>query len=264
MKTIVYQSYRTNNVPDWIKTCMQTVKAWADSNQFDYQTFDDSFFEYVPEWFRNKTNNEICPITDLARLIVAKQFLSEGYERAIWIDADMLVFEPEKLVVNIERDFLFCHEIWLLKDAANALHVSHRVNNSFTVFCRNNVHLDFFIDACLRIGKQKITIGKLDIGTNFLSKLRNILPFPLMENVGILSPALMREIVLEEPLGIIEYAQNLISPIACGNLCASLKGRDIQGVIADDSLYTNVINALLSTRGDIINGLRQPELLCDS
>ena len=264
MKTIVYQSYRTNNVPDWIETCMLTVKEWAHSNEFDYQTFDDSFFECVPEWFRNKTNGEICPIVDLARLIFAKQFLAQEYERAIWIDADMLVFEPDKFIINIEQDFQFCHEIWLFNDSTGAYQISHRVNNSFMVFCRDNIHLDFFIDACLRIGRQNPKIGKLDMGTNFLSNLRKILPFPLIENIGILSPPLMREIVLEQPSGLIEYAKNISAPLACVNLCASLKGQMTQGVVATDSMYTDVIHALLSTHGNVINKHREPELSCSS
>lgn len=243
---------------------MQSVKAWADLNSFDYRTWDDSFFEYVPEWFRHKANKEICPVADLARLLVAKELLAQGYERCIWVDADMLVFDPEKLIITLERDFMLCHEIWLFTDSAGVRQVSHRVNNSIAVFCKNNLHLDFFIDACLRIGRQKATIGKLDVGTNFLSKLRNILPFPLMENVGILSPALMREIILDEPVNLVEYAQCLNAPLAAVNLCASLDGQDIQGVIANAQVYENVVNILLTNYGGAINALRQQEILCDS
>ncbi len=42
MKTIIYQSYRTENVPTWISTCMQTVKDWATLKGLDYQRIDDN------------------------------------------------------------------------------------------------------------------------------------------------------------------------------------------------------------------------------
>lgn len=242
---------------------MLSVEAWAKSNSFDYKIIDDSFFEYAPNWFREKAAQEICPVTDLARLVVAKDFLAQGYERAIWVDADMLVFDPEAFIIKLERDFMFCHEIWLFTDSTGARQVSHRVNNSVTVFCKNNVHLDFFIDACLRIGREKSTIGKLDVGTHFLSKLRNILPFALMENVGILSPTLMKELVLNKPSVLTEYARQLGSPLACVNLCASLEGQDIQGVTANHLMYEQVVDVLLSSRGKVINALRQQEFLCE-
>ncbi|MDZ7924079.1 MAG: hypothetical protein U5M23_08460 [Marinagarivorans sp.] len=103
------------------------------------------------------------------------------------------------------------------------------------------------------IGGQKTTITKLDVGTHFLTQLRSILPYALLENIGILSPALMREIVLNKPLELIEYAQHVSMPLACVNLCASLEGLHIQGVVANDALYGAVVNVLLASRGEVIN-----------
>ena len=94
------------------------------------------------------------------------------------------------------------------------------------------------------------------MGTHFLSQLRNILPYALLENVGMLSPALMQEIALNTPLKLIEYVQYLSGPLACVNLCASLEGQRIQGVVANDALYMAVVNGLLTSRGEVINGLR--------
>jgi hypothetical protein len=253
MKSIVYQSYRTHQVPDWITTCMQTVRAWADANAFEYRFIDDSFLAYAPDWFRAKTDGSVCPSTDLARLLVARELLAEGYERAIWVDADMLIFAPEKLTLELSKDFAFCHEIWLFTDDAGESQISHRVNNSISVFCRNNVHLDFFIDAALRIAQHRQRIGKLDIGTIFLSQLRSILPYPLLENVGILGPELMREISLEQARQLIDYARCLKSPLACANLCASLHGQAIQDITLEHSLYEDVVRHLLASRGEVIN-----------
>jgi hypothetical protein len=236
---------------------MLTVEAWAHSNSFDYKVLDDSFFEYAPQWFRDKAGNEICPVADLARLVLAKELMSQGYERTIWVDADMLVFDPENLVIHLERDFALCHEVWLSTSPTGGLQVDHRVNNSMAVFCRNNVHLDFFIDACLRIGASAPSIGKFDVGTSFLSRLHGIVPYPLLARVGMLNPVMMSEIVHGRPRQLTEYVQSLTSPLACANLCASLQGFSMDGVAATQSLYAEVVQVLLASRGNAINRLRR-------
>ena len=45
MKTLVYQSFRTSDVPGWVTRCMKSVRGWAADRGFDYQFFDDRFFE---------------------------------------------------------------------------------------------------------------------------------------------------------------------------------------------------------------------------
>jgi len=257
MKTVVYQSFRTERVPAWITTCMATVKAWAAARGYDYRFYDDGFLARAPDWFRAKAQQEICPVTDLARLLVAKELLAEGYERTIWVDADMLVFCPEALQVAPQAGFLLCHELWLYTDPVGDRRVSHRVNNSVAAFCVGSLHLDFFIDACVRIARQRDTIGKLDVGTNFLSQLRQILPFPLLDNVGMLSPAFMAEIAAGQPAGVVEYMQALPGPVASVNLCGSLQGQRIQGVVAEEALFETVVERLLGSGGSALNGLRR-------
>jgi hypothetical protein len=44
-RTVVYQSYRTRDVPAWIATCMHTVRAWAASRGFDYRFIDGRLFD---------------------------------------------------------------------------------------------------------------------------------------------------------------------------------------------------------------------------
>jgi len=50
-------------------------------------------------------------VGDLARLELAKKFLAEGYDRTIWIDADVIVFGSENFNVDIREDFAFCRNI---------------------------------------------------------------------------------------------------------------------------------------------------------
>lgn len=255
MKTIVYQSYRTTDVPPWIESCMRTVRSWAAARSHEYRFIDDRLFEYAPAWYREKAGRQICPITDLARLMVARELLAEGYDNAVWVDADMLVFAPENLHVNIDKDFAFCHEIWIQPDAAGRPICTHRVNNSIAVFARNNTHLEFFIDACLRIARHKPQLGKLDVGTQFLTQLRGVLPFPLISNVGMFSPAVMADIADGADRCLSNYVQHLTSPLACANLCGSLLGSQVAGIASDDRVYDAVVDRCLQTGGEVINRL---------
>src|SRR5258706_16177245 len=90
MRTVVYQSYRTNSVPTWITRCLESVREWAKCQGFDYVFIDDRLFEYAPQWYRTKVKDDILLISDLARLKLAKEFLDQKYQRTIWVDADVL------------------------------------------------------------------------------------------------------------------------------------------------------------------------------
>ena len=167
MRTVVYQSYRTTRVSTWIESCMESVRSWAAANAFDYQFIDDRLFDSVPPWFREKAGQQICPVTDLARLVVARDLLAQGYERTVWVDADMVVFAPDRMAVKIDKDFAFCHEVWVKSDANGEPTWVQQVNNSITIFTRGSIHLDFFIDACQRIARSKTQLDRLDVGIGF-------------------------------------------------------------------------------------------------
>ncbi len=77
MKTLVYQSFRTSDVPGWVTRCMKSVRGWAADRGFDYQFFDNRFFEYAPDWYREKVKHRRLLVGDLARLELAKQ-ISRG------------------------------------------------------------------------------------------------------------------------------------------------------------------------------------------
>ena len=144
MKTVVYQSYRTDNIPAWIASCMGSVKAWADIKGADYRFYDDEMFERVPNWYREKTKDRLVVATDLGRLILAKELLAEGYDKVIWCDADMLIFAPDQFEVPIEDEYAFGREIWIQHDAKGRLKAYRKIHNAFFVFTQNNSFLDFY------------------------------------------------------------------------------------------------------------------------
>ena len=75
LKTIVYQSYRTTDVAEWVWRSMRSTETWAAANGFDYRFIDDSFFDCLPDWYRR---GDIQVLSNLARFLVAKQLLADG------------------------------------------------------------------------------------------------------------------------------------------------------------------------------------------
>lgn len=252
--TVVFQSYRTHAVPGWITHCMASVKQWAIDHGHDYCFVGDDFLQLAPDWYRAKAGGEICPVTDLCRLLLARQLLGRGHQRAIWIDADMLVFRPEGLQLPLREGFAFTHEVWIEADRSGQVAPSHRVNNSIALFARDNPQLDFFIDACLRIASAREKLSKLDVGTSFLSSLRGILPFPLVEGVATLSPMLMRDIASGETSRLAMLAHAHAQPLVCANLCASLERWN--GGSDGAAVYDSVVERLLGSHGDVLNRFR--------
>ena len=63
MRTLVFQSYRTVDVPAAIERSMRSVRNWASARGHEYAFHDDTFFDAVPAWYRERvpTNKETGP-----------------------------------------------------------------------------------------------------------------------------------------------------------------------------------------------------------
>lgn len=233
---------------------MASVRSWAIGNGFEYRFVDDSLFERVPAWYRAKAQGEVCPVADLARLLLAQDFLAEGYERTIWADADMLVFAPDELRVETREGFAFCSELWTYVDSERRLRSDRRVNNAISVFeHRAAERLRGFVEACLGIAHRQEVLGKLDVGTGYLSRLHQRQPLPLLGNVGMLSPVLAMALAKGRHRALEHHGSRLDVPLACANLCASLSGFRGAGFVLDDDVFATVVQGLLVSRGEQIN-----------
>lgn len=251
MNTVVFQSFRSNGVPTWIGRCMQSVREWAASRGFAYRFIDDRAFEHVPDWFRRRSPN-VCTTMDLARLVLARELLRE-YDRAVWVDADIVIFAPERMDIPEAENCFFSREIWFSRSPGRGLVWREKVNNSVACFRRGNAQLDFLIDACLRIARHSPALHKLDLGTRFLSRLAELVPLPLLDQVGMFSPLLMASIAAGRESFLRIYARHLPAQLACANLCMSFQGMRIAELQVDEALSHRVIDRCLHTRGDVVN-----------
>lgn len=252
LKTVVYQSYRTTEVADWLRRCMRSTQSWAAAEGFDYRFIDDSFFDCVPDWYRRGARGNVQVLANLARIVVAKQLLAAGYHRTIWVDADVLVFDPRSFRIDVSREFAFCREIWMTRRWGAAVKVP-RVNNSVMVFVRDNSFIDFAIWAhedLVRRGTQILAHGTT---TRLLTVLHHATPLPLLENVGLLSPIVTRDIVAHDGALTREYAAAHGTPIYAANLGASLRGVASSGITLSDADFEHVVEVLDGCRGAIFN-----------
>lgn len=254
MKTIVYQSYRTSGVPAWIDRCMGTVRSWASTQGFDHAFIDDRLFDYAPQWYRQKVNNHVLLVSDLARLLVARELLGCGYERTIWVDADVVIFDPDRFAIGVTEGYAFCREVWVgRKEDGGELTRWEGVNNAVSVFVAGNVFLDFYIHACLSLVAHKDRIHRLDASTYFLTTLHGLMGLPLLNEVGMLSPVMMADLDRGTDAALRAYMARLGTPIRAANLCSSFRGSLRDGVPVDDRLFEASIDRLLATHGDAVN-----------
>ncbi|MDQ2963617.1 MAG: hypothetical protein M3R31_10745 [Pseudomonadota bacterium] len=235
---------------------MRSVRDWADGRGFEYRFLDDRLFDYLPSWYREQTFQTILPHTNLARLLVAKQLLADGHDRTVWVDADILVFDPELFDIEFDGDFAFCREVWI-KVKWGAVIKLHQINNSVTQFKRGNRFLDYCIWAHEEIARHFVL--RYGSATRLLSAMHQAAPLPTIGNVGLINPLLMLDLLDGGERFAREYVLAHGAPLRAANLCASLCDTDETGIRATPADYEAIVELLLDSRGSVLNGLLPPD-----
>jgi len=284
MRTIVYQAYdkiKSPEMPDWMTACMKTVEDWAAARGFDYEFMEDRLFDYVPPWYAEKVNRHILLVSDLARLTMAKEFIGRGYERTIWVDTDVIVFNPEHFHIPVAEEYAFVRELWMDLDRWRRPRYSVRINGSVTVFTKNNSLLEFYVHACqmivknmdswvyrfegsmdllsrlhrikIRFQRKKTKFSPSAVGTDFLTRLYRIMDFPLLKNVGVFSPVIMQDLASGKHEYVLPFINRHGHPLQAANLTNAFAGQRYGNVTVNDKLFEQVFDGLIETGGDIIN-----------
>ena len=253
MKTVIYQSFRTSGVPGWVSTCLSSVENWAAGQGHAYRFYDDKIFRRVPSWVMEKAGENLQIATDLGRLILAKELLAEEFERVVWVDADILVFDPERLFLAIDQEYAFGREVWVQPVNAGRIKAYKNVHNAISVFCRNNSFLEFYIHSCLNIlGRAEGPLVPQIIGTKFLTALHNIIGFNLINDVGMASPLVVHDIANGGGAALDLLRQKSPAPLCALNLCTSLAGGRVDDVNLTDSLMESACRGLMTSSEGLI------------
>lgn len=247
MQTVVLQSYRTTAVPGWMNGCTNSVSEWALGQGWEYRFQGDHLFDLVPETIRTKFAQQRPLLADIARLQWARQVFDQEpeVERILWLDADVLMFAPEHLVIPSDPDFAVGRQVWVQPDAADKLRVFRQVHNAVLAIQRTSPTLDFLIKTMTKLAERhKGPAAPQLLGPKLLTALHNIVGFAVIEGVGMASPRVLADIANGGGPAYDLLVQK--SPAALGalNLCSSYSGQTVDGVPCDAALYDKALEAL--------------------
>jgi len=223
MSTLVIQSHRSPLPQAWLEPCLHSVRGWARGKGYDYRFLDDEIFARLPTPIRQKTAGQLQIASDLARLHALRDALQGGYQRAVWCDADFLVFAPRSLELP-ESSMALGREVWV--QPRGRLWRTHvKVHNAFMLFCRGDGFLDFYVQAAERmIAAHRGPMVPQFIGPKFLTALHNLVQFPVVENAAMFSPWVTRDLLRGHGPALSALQARSVAVPAGANLCLSLAG----------------------------------------
>ena len=224
--TLVIQSHRVPPPCGWLQLCLDSVASWARAKGYDYRFVDDRIFDLLEPELVEKTRSQPVIASDLARLKSLQQGLAEGYACVIWSDADFLIFKADEFVLP-EADFALGREVWVQAGEQGKLRAYVKVHNAFLMFRQGNHFLDFYTDTAERLlGLNQGRMPPQFIGPKLLTALHNIALCPVMETAGMLSPAVMRDLLASGGKALDLFHQKSPVALAGANLSSSLTERE--------------------------------------
>jgi len=191
--TLVIQSHRAPLPAPWYERCTRSVRDWASEQAFDYRWMGDELFERLPTALAQKFADQRVVASDLARLIVLQEALAEGFERALWLDADVLVVDPAGFELATGAA-LFGREVWVQRSGPGGkLKTYRKIHNAFMAFSRAEPVLPFYRMSAERIlSRYDAAAGSMVaqlIGPKLITLLHNAIGFDVQEDAGVLSPS---------------------------------------------------------------------------
>jgi hypothetical protein len=221
-RTIVIQSASALQLRGWMRLCLESVHRWAKSLGYTYRFVGDEIFERVPSWYREKVGAKLPIATDYGRLMLIQEALSEGFTEVMWFDADVLLFDTS-LRIAFNGTCAFGQEVWVQAEGDG--YVSHRnVHNAFCVFRQHCVTLPFLIQTVESVIRRvdPAHLAPQLVGPKLLTALHSLCNFPLVPEVGSLSPSVVGDIVAGKGAALnLLRRKSEVKPKAV-NLCASL------------------------------------------
>lgn len=241
-QTIVIQSHKP--APGtFVDTAVQSVCQWAGQNGYAYECIDDALFDLVPAWCIDAAHGRMQMVADIARLVWIQNLLDAGWQRVVWLDADIYIFHPNKMNIDAPEGYAFGHEDWVQPGPERHLCIHRNVHNAGLIFSPiGRVTLDFYLQTALsllRRGGQGVP--PQFVGPKLLTALHNVVGFPLNYSVGMASPLVLND--LANGAGTAWHMLMSVrgEELAALNLCASLIGSTVDGVAVTEKLMADAI-----------------------
>ena len=210
MATVIIQSYRPYDVPQWIQSCMASVKRLCELRGWDYKFEGDEFLDRTPKALQG-TN--LWATTDYSRLQWLRECL-ETYDTAIWFDADVYVFKPTLFDPTTDHGYAFSHELLSYQ--------YHSVNNAVMIFETAGVTT---LDKYIRIAKELLESGEAEIDRTALGPSMLKGQTNLLHGVGLFTTKMMTSIANGDMQPITAYEHHSQTELSCANLCHFMRDR---------------------------------------
>lgn len=252
-KVLVLQSCKPGARTGWLAECMESVKVWATRLGYSYEAIGDELFDGIPADVRELLQGRGMNLADIGRATTAQRRLAAGAcDKYIWIDSDVLVFDPGRLRLPLTQPVTFCREFWVMEDAQRRLERREEVNNAVCLYSRGAPFLDFYIETCLRtVRREGRKLDRLALGVHLPSALHRVYKFSLVYSVPNLSPWVIRDLLAGGgPCLKILRDEHLRwnTPAAAANLCCSLGGMRFGDFTLDEGAFGRLV-PLLQARG---------------
>jgi len=245
--TLILQSFHADP-PAWIDRCMESVRAWADAAGFSHRVMGDELFDALPGWVRRKTAERAATASDLARAHAMAEALEAGWQRVVWLDADVLIVQPGALTaaLRLQDGYLLGREAWVQPDRRGRLQTHMGVHNAVFAADAGNPFLAFYRHAAERIlARHEGSMVPQLIGPKFLTSLDNTMGLPATWAVNMASPRVVADLAAGGgPARDRLLARSGRVPAAL-NLCHSHAGAEADGVAVTESMLDDAIATCL-------------------
>lgn len=242
-------------MPAWITACMRSVERWCSSGGWSYEKIDDAFFNYAPAWAREHCGKNIYAITDICRLEWLREKLNGEFERVIWADADILIFNPDLFQIPPGQMCGFAHELFVRVERNGALNPTEAINNAVMVFGRDQSVLNDYLSLCFERLRQ-FPSGKVPrtaLGPELIAELNRKHALPLIYGVGLFTLAVMGDVARGGGPVARKCVKHSPRPLGAANLCHFLRNdTPPENRPQFDALYYNAVQRLLDSQGEVL------------
>jgi hypothetical protein len=243
MKVLVFQSH-PRNAPPWIRRCAASVRGWTRQQDWQYRLLGDELFRGIPLAITLKAQSRL-PLADLGRLLWTKRLLKD-WDRVVWIDSDVLVFNPESFLIDLSQEHLVCREILIARGRGGGkLTAAKAYNPTVLMFSRQSAFLDEWLRGIERKASASKGLGDPDFGRDLLRRLSPRGGLPAVFSVGHFNAAILKEIHGHPGPAIGRMMEASGVPFAAANLCGHHK--------LPDETYLRIIDRLLESGGAVVN-----------
>jgi hypothetical protein len=226
-----------------------SVQSWSKDQGFDYQLTGDESFRLCGEDYLAAVGDNVRSITNLLRLLLVREAHQEGCDRAIWIDADIFIFAPEKLRIALDSRYGFAREVWIAPLRDGYWKAQTGVNNSVFACMKDEPDLEWLIHTLRHVARHRRIKTNYQVGGDIIKGMRTSLDFQVLEHIGMFSPAVVLSLAKEWEAPVRAQARYHGAPVYAANLCAGAQYDSV--VNAEDALAA--VDALERTHGEIVN-----------